>query len=88
MNQLYDPQKLREFFEKEYHQLHADKILFDVAMASSPEVPNNVVDFLNYPLDLFEYAKNLAYQEGYLKAKVELMEKLIEIIDIEELGID
>jgi len=88
MNQLYDPQKLREFFEKEYHQLQADKILFDVAMASSPEVPNNVVEFLNYPLDLFEFAKKLAYQQGYLQSKVDMLGKLIEIIDIEELGID
>jgi len=88
MNQLYDPQKLREFFEKEYHQLQADKILFDVAMASSPEVPNNVVEFLNYPLDLFEFAKKLAYQQGYLQSKVDILGKLIEIIDIEELGID
>ena len=88
MNQLFNPKELREFFEKEYHQLHADKILFDVAMKSSPEEPNNVVDFLNYPLELFRYAKNLAYQEGYLKAKVELMQKLIEIIDVDELGID
>ncbi len=88
MNQLFNPKELREFFEKEYHQLHADKILFDVAMKTTPEVPDNVVDFLNYPLELFDYAKNFAYQEGYLKAKVELMEKLIEIIDIDELGID
>jgi hypothetical protein len=88
MNQLYDPQKLREFFEKEYHQLQADKILFDVAMASSPEVPNNVVEFLNYPLDLFEFAKKLAYQQGYLQSKVDMLGKLIEIIDIDELGID
>lgn len=88
MNELFNPKELREFFEKEYHQLHADKILFDVAMKTTPEVPDNVVDFLNYPLELFDYAKNLAYQEGYLKAKVELMEKLIEIIDVDELGID
>lgn len=88
MNQLFNPKELREFFEKEYHQLHADKILLNLAIESTPEKPNSFKEFLNYPNLIFEYAKNLAYQEGYLKAKVELMEKLIEIIDVDELGID